>query len=253
MHSHESAMGVHVSPIWNPLLPPFPSHPSGLSQCTGLERPVSCIEPGLVIYFTYGNIHVSMLFSQIIPPSPSPTESKSLFFTSVSLLLSRIYGHHYGDMTLYWKLSLPVLLHPWCVVTMVSSPSFMLWGLEVGCISFSLLIATSGSSFSFPKYILHYMSGCQVMSCIPPILLISIISRSFLCTPALWPQSYSSFDSWQFQYTRRLSLHPRSLSPFVPPMVKPDLVITHPCMPSIISVYARLLWPPPLLFPIHIL
>ena len=27
-----------------------------------------------------------MLFSQIIPPSPSPTESKSLFFTSVSLL-----------------------------------------------------------------------------------------------------------------------------------------------------------------------
>ena len=29
---------------------------------------------------------VPMLFSQIIPPSPSPTESKSLFFTSVSLL-----------------------------------------------------------------------------------------------------------------------------------------------------------------------
>ena len=29
-------------------------------------------------------------FSQIIPPLPSPTESKSLFFTSVSLSLSRI-------------------------------------------------------------------------------------------------------------------------------------------------------------------
>ena len=28
-----------------------------------------------------------MLFSQIIPPSPSPTEFKSLFFTTVSLLL----------------------------------------------------------------------------------------------------------------------------------------------------------------------
>ena len=28
-----------------------------------------------------------MLFSQIIPPSPSLTESNSLFFTSVSLLL----------------------------------------------------------------------------------------------------------------------------------------------------------------------
>ena len=36
-----------------------------------------------------------MLFSQIIPPSPSPTESKSLFFTSVSLSLSHILGHHY--------------------------------------------------------------------------------------------------------------------------------------------------------------
>ena len=59
------------------------------------QCPVSCIKLGLVIYFTYGNIHVSVLFSQIIPPSPSPTESKILFFTSVSLLLSLIQGHGY--------------------------------------------------------------------------------------------------------------------------------------------------------------
>ena len=59
-------------------LPPSPSHPSGSSQCSSPEHPVSCIEPGLAICFTYDNIHVSMLFSQIIPPLPSPTESKSL-------------------------------------------------------------------------------------------------------------------------------------------------------------------------------
>ena len=88
-------MGVHVFSILNPLPPPSPSHPSGSSQCTSPEHPVSCIEPGLVISFTYGNIHVLVLFSQIITPSPSPTECKSLFFTSVSLLLSRILGHCY--------------------------------------------------------------------------------------------------------------------------------------------------------------
>ena len=73
-------MGVHVFPILNPSPPPSPSHPSGSSQCTSPEDLVSCIEPGLVIYFTYDNIHASMLFSQIIPPSPFPTESQSLAF-----------------------------------------------------------------------------------------------------------------------------------------------------------------------------
>ena len=72
-----------------------PSHPSGSSQCTSPEHPVSCIKPELAIHFTYDNIHVSMSFSQIIQPSPSPIESKRLFYTSVSLLLSHIQGYHY--------------------------------------------------------------------------------------------------------------------------------------------------------------
>ena len=36
-----------------------------------------------------------MPFSQTIPPSPSPTESKRLFYTSVSLSLSHIQAYHY--------------------------------------------------------------------------------------------------------------------------------------------------------------
>ena len=77
-----------VPPILNPALPlPSLPYPSGLSQSTGFGCPASCIELALVIYFTHGNTHVSVLFSQIIPPLPSPTESKSLFFTSMSLLL----------------------------------------------------------------------------------------------------------------------------------------------------------------------
>ena len=51
---------------------------------------VSCIQPGLVICFTLDNKHVSMLFSRNIPPSPSPTESKSVFCTSVSLSVLHI-------------------------------------------------------------------------------------------------------------------------------------------------------------------
>ena len=83
------------SPSWILLPPPSPYHPSGSSQCTSPKHPVSCIEPGLVIHFIYDIIHVSMPLSQITPPSPSLTESKRLFYTSVSLLLSRIQGYHY--------------------------------------------------------------------------------------------------------------------------------------------------------------
>ena len=74
------------SPSWTLVSPPSPYHPSGSSQCTSPKNPVSCIEPGLATRFIYDIIHTSMPFSQIIPPSPSPTESKRLFYTSVSLL-----------------------------------------------------------------------------------------------------------------------------------------------------------------------
>ena len=83
------------SQSWNPLPLPSPYHLSGSSQCTSPKHPVPCIKPRLAIRFLHDSIHVSVPFSQIIPPSPSPTESKTLFYTFVSLLLSRIQGYHY--------------------------------------------------------------------------------------------------------------------------------------------------------------
>ena len=104
IHWHESAMDLHVFPI------PLPT-PTSLSIPTLWVFPVhqpwalvSCIQPGLVICFTLDSILVSMLFSQNIPPSPSPTESQSLFRTSVSLFLFCVLGYHYQN---------------WCFWTMV--------------------------------------------------------------------------------------------------------------------------------------
>ena len=82
------------SQSWIPLPPPTPYHLSGSSPCTSPKHPVSCIEHRLALRFLHDSMHVSMPFSHIIPPSPSPSESKSLFYTPVSLLLSRIQGHH---------------------------------------------------------------------------------------------------------------------------------------------------------------
>ena len=45
--------------------PPSLYHPSGSSQCTSPEHPVSCIKPGLVIRFTCDTIHV------ILPNHPT--------------------------------------------------------------------------------------------------------------------------------------------------------------------------------------
>ena len=83
------------SPSWTSLPPPSPSHPYGSCQCTSTENTVSGIKCGWAIHFTYDLLHVSMPFSHIIPPSTSPTESKRLINTSVSLLLSCIQGYRY--------------------------------------------------------------------------------------------------------------------------------------------------------------
>ena len=64
----------------------FHPTPLKLSQSTGLSSLLYSNFP-LAIYFTYGNIYVSTLPFQFIPPSPSPTGSTSLYSMSVSLVL----------------------------------------------------------------------------------------------------------------------------------------------------------------------
>ena len=91
-HRHESATGSHVFPIQNP--PPtsltIPS-PRVIIQCTSPEHPVSCIEPGRVICFTYDNIHISMLPSQIIPLSPFRLSQMSCFTFSLQCFSSVLH------------------------------------------------------------------------------------------------------------------------------------------------------------------
>ena len=63
IHEHELATGIHVPP--HSVAPShIPPHPI-LLCCP--RAPASCIKHALALYFTYGNVHVSMLFSQIIP------------------------------------------------------------------------------------------------------------------------------------------------------------------------------------------
>ena len=94
IHWHESTTGVHAFPNMNP--PPTSLPITSLWVITMHQPQACCILIGhrLAIQFLHDSIHVSMPFSQIIPPSPSPSESKSPLYTSVSFLLSCIQGRH---------------------------------------------------------------------------------------------------------------------------------------------------------------
>ena len=74
--SHGFTCVPHPHPCSRLLLHPIPL---GLPSAPALSL-VSCIQAGLAICFTLDNIHVLMLFSLNIPPSPSPTEDTMKYY-----------------------------------------------------------------------------------------------------------------------------------------------------------------------------
>ena len=94
VHQHASAMGVHVFPSWTPShLPPHTiplGHPS--APTPSFLYPASNLDWRFISYMI---LYMFQCHSPKSSPPPSPTESKRLFYTSESLLLSRILGCHY--------------------------------------------------------------------------------------------------------------------------------------------------------------
>ena len=147
------------SPSWTLLRPPSPYHPSGSSRCTSPKHPVSCIEPGLATCFIYDIICISMPFSQIIPPSPSPTESKGLFYTSVSLLLSRIQGYCYHLS----KFHIYALVY--CIGVASTFPSSLCHEvMELDAMTLVFWILSFKSVFRSPFIFIKRLSGSSSLS-----------------------------------------------------------------------------------------
>ena len=93
--SHHPEHPSHISPYPIPLCCPIASLLSILA---------SCIETALVIYFTYGNMYVSMPFSQIFPPFPSPRVQKSALYICVSFAVLHIGSSAVTNSSCYYYL-----------------------------------------------------------------------------------------------------------------------------------------------------
>ena len=90
---HESSTGIHMFSIPNPPpsslpVPSLSVVPVHQPQATSIMHPTWTGDSFHIWYYTCFSAILP-----IIPPSPSPTESKRLFYTSVSLLLSPFKRH----------------------------------------------------------------------------------------------------------------------------------------------------------------
>ena len=133
---------TRTPPSWTPLLPPSPSCPSWLSQSIGFKCSTPCIEITRVINFTNGNIHVSKLLCQIIPPSPSPIVQKSVLYICVSFAVL-----HIG-----LSLKIPYI----CINILCWCFSFWLTSLCIMGSSFTHLIRTDSNAFFFYSWVIFH-------------------------------------------------------------------------------------------------
>ena len=96
VHGHESATGMHVFPILNP---PPTSLPIPSLWVVPVHQSRSTLYHASNLDWRFVSRMIFYMFqcysSHIILPSPSPTESKRLLYTSLSLLLSHIQGYCY--------------------------------------------------------------------------------------------------------------------------------------------------------------
>ena len=107
MYQHESAIGIHMntyihtspyihmSSIHTYVLPPPPTafHSSRLSQSTRFELPASYSKFPLAIYFAYGDVYVSVLLFQFVPPFSFPNcDHKSVLYACILEDLNRLFS-----------------------------------------------------------------------------------------------------------------------------------------------------------------
>ena len=90
-----------------------------LLQSTGFEYPLSYSKFPLAIYFTCGNVCVSVLPFQFIPPSPFPTVSTNLSFMSTSPLLpcKKVHQYHLSRFHNIWYLLFSLWLTLLCIIS----------------------------------------------------------------------------------------------------------------------------------------